>query len=432
MNEQAIRYLRRAGDTAVEASAFSEAIDAFAKALSLVEQLPKDPEREREELAICIALARARQQKLWGSSEEVERTYLRALDLCTRCGGSDDRFTIQLGLWFYRYQRGEIHRSREFGDGLVPLAENLDDPALILEAHHVQWATRSVEGNLRVALGHTEEAIARYDRKQHHRLTFLYGGDDPGACARNVNALLLCILGYPEQALRRSQAALALAQELAHPYTLEMGYYFALVLGVLIRDPAGSEDKVTDFCELIRAGKLRKEASIDAEFFRGWVLAERGSTEGIALIRSRMSDLRTGGAWTFVQVATAAVVLGNAGHSDEGIQLITETLDAAERGGAHWFDAELYRVRASLRFTMDPRQELEVERELKKAIAVANDQEARFFQLRAATDLARIWIERGERQRANDLLAPILNWFAEGWDTPDLVNAKACLQAAGA
>jgi class 3 adenylate cyclase/tetratricopeptide (TPR) repeat protein len=425
----AIRYLRQAGETAIEASALTEAIENFAKGLALLEHLPESPERAREEIAIRLALGVAQQQKLGASSAEVEGTFLRALDLCERFGSPKDRFTALWGLRFYHYQLGNIYRGREYGDELLLLAEKLGDPALLLEAHHVRWGTMSVVGDPRMALAHTEEGLARYDCKEHHRLTFIYGGHDPGACARNVNAVMLCVLGYPEQAQRRSQAALALAHELAHPHTLGIGYFFALLVGLLVRNLAKIEQQTSEVDELIRSGKLQQEASDDILGFRGWVLAQRGSVEhGLALMRS-CADWALGNAWSFLPVASMAAVLGKAGHADEGLQLIEQALHAAERGGAHWHDAEFYRVRANLHRAMASGGWLEAEKDLEKAIAVARTQDARLFELRAAKDLARLWIERSERQKAHDLLAPILDWFTEGFDTPDLIDAKACLKA---
>jgi predicted ATPase len=124
-----------------------------------------------------------------------------------------------------------------------------------------------------------------------------------------------------------------------------------------------------------------------------------------------------------------ATVLGKAGHAEEGLQLINRALHAAEEGGAHWYDAEFYRVRAGLHRAIDSIGWRKADKDLEKAIAAARAQEARFFELRAATDLARLWVERSERQKAHDLLAPILDWFTEGFDTPDLINAKDCLKA---
>src|SRR4029077_8292496 len=238
----------------------------------------------------------------------------------------------------------------------------LADPTLLLEAHHVQWGTQASTGNFRKALAHTEEGIARYDSNEHHRLTFVYGGHDTGVCARNVNAVMLCVLGYPEQAQQRSQAALALARELAHPLTLEIGYLFALIIGLLVRDVSKVEQHTSDFAELVRGGKLPKEASGIAEGFRGWMLAEGGAVEhGLAVMRCSREYWRLYTAWSFPLDASMAALLSKAGHANEGLQLVGQALQAAEDGGAHWYNSEFHRVRAGLYQAMDPAERLQME-----------------------------------------------------------------------
>ena len=433
MMEPAIRCFRQAGETAVGASAYAEAVGNFARGLALLEQLPESPERAREEIAIRLALGGVQIPNLARGLAEVERTYLRVLALCEPFGAPKDRFAALWGLWYYNYKQGNIYRSRDYGDQLLPHARKLGDPSLLLEAHHVRWATMSAIGELRMALAHTEEGLTRYDHKEQHRLTFVYGGHDPGACARNINAALLCVLGYPEQAQRQSQAALALAQELAHPNTLALGYFFALLVALFVRDLTKVEQLASDLDEFARSDNAPQGYSADAESFRGWLLAERGSVEhGLALMRRSHKTWQGWDPWSFPQGACMATMLGKAGLAGEGLQLVDEGLHAAERGGAHWYDAELYRVRADLRRAMDADGWIEVQKDLEKSIETARAQHARCFELRAATDLARLWAERGQRQKAHDLLAPILGWFTEGLDTPDLMAARVCLSAIAA
>ena len=274
MLEPAIRYFRQAGDTAVEASALTEAIDNFAKGLALLEHLPEGPERAREEITIQLALGGAQILKIGPRSAEVERTYLRlwssASDLGPRRIGSRHCGPLVPPL------PADIYGCREYGDEL-PLAEKLADPTLLLEAHHVQWGTQASTGNFRKALAHTEEGIARYDCNEHHRLTFVYGGHDTGVCARNVNADALCF-GISGASTAAKPASLSSgARELGHPLTLEFGYLFALVIGLLVRNLSKVEQHTSDFAELVRGGKLPEEASGNiAEGFRGWMIAEGG------------------------------------------------------------------------------------------------------------------------------------------------------------
>ena len=426
--EPAIRNLRQAGENAVENSAYTEAIENFAKGLALLARLPDSIERTRQEIAIRLALGGAQVQSLGPTSPEVQQSYLRALELCRSSGSQHDLFTALWGLWFFHYMRGDIHRMREFGDGLLPLAEKLGDPALLLEAHHVQWAGLSLVGDFQTALAHTQEGLNRYDRNQHHWLTYVYGGHDPGLCARNLNAVLLCIQGYPEQARQKVRVSVAMARELGHPYTVLEGHFNALLVEMLVREFDEVERHTLAIDELVRSGKLPEPTSGVVDGFRGWLLAERGSIEeGLDLMRRARATWQSFfGAWCFPLDGCAAALMGKAGNADEGIALLDLTLENSDTGGAHWWNAELHRIRANLR-TMDGAHQADAQADLEKSIAEARAQNARFFELRAAKDLAALWAARGERQRAFDLLAPIHDWFTEGHEIPELVAAKRLL-----
>jgi class 3 adenylate cyclase/predicted ATPase len=430
--EPAIRCFRRAGETAIEASAFAEAIDNFSRSLALLERMPDSPERAREEIAVRLALGAAQFQILRGSPE-VEQSYLRTLELCERFGNPQERIAALWGLWYNQFQQGHIHRSRDYGDQLLPIAQDIGDSSLLLEAHHVRWGTMSALGEFRMALAHTQQGIGRYDVKEHQRLTFVYGGHDPGVCAYNINSVMLCVLGYPEQAQGKSHAALALAREVAHPNTLAQAYFFALLVAFLVSNVARVDQLAADLDGLVRGGNAPPGYSVDPDSFRGWFLAERGSTEeGLELMRRWQRVWRGWHAWSLPQGACLAALLGRVGLVGEALELIGGGFDAAERGGAHWYDAELYRIRAALRRAINGDDWVGAEKDLQKSIETARMQHARHFELRAATDLAQVWAERGQRQKARDLLAPIVGWFTEGLDTPYLVSARACLATLGA
>jgi hypothetical protein len=166
----------------------------------------------------------------------------------------------------------------------------------------VQWAIMSAVGELRLALGHTGEGIARYDGKEHHGLTFIYGGHDPGVCARNIRGVTLCALGYLDQARRQSEAALALAHELAHPNTLAHGYLFALIVGLLIRDVAKVEQLASKLDDLERNGKAPPGYAAAAESFRGWMLAEKGFVvPALSLSCAKLGKVGTFGLFRWVR-----------------------------------------------------------------------------------------------------------------------------------
>jgi predicted ATPase len=421
--DSAIRYLRQAGTHAVEAGANAEAVDNFAKALDLLARVPESRERAREEIDICLGLGVAKVQEMGSSS--AEDTYVRALKLSERWGTPQQKFAASWGMWYVHFQRGEEHRAREFGDALLPLAQTLKDTALILEAHHVQWGTLTLIGDFNSALAHSKEGISLYEPERHHWLTFVYGGHDPGGCAYGVNAVILCLLGYPERARRQCAAALDLAHKLNHPYSVADVLFSILIVALLTRDLDEIERHIGALDELQPRLPLVDWGLNSA--YKGWLLTEHGFLEqGLDLMRGAEWRARWG-PWCYPLDASLAFLLGRMGHRDEALGLIDHCLNAAATGDAHWWDAEFYRVRAGLHGSSDSDGRREAEADLEKAVADARNRGARFLELRAATELARLWAIGGESRRAHELLTPIYGWFTEGFETADLKDAKALL-----
>ncbi len=425
--ESAIRYLREAGQNAVEASAYSEAIGNFGKALQLLESLPRNAERAREEIALRLALGGAQIQRHGPTSSKAEHSYRQARELCREHGTQVQTFTALWGSWFGKYMKGELESSHEFAEQLLALATELGDKALLLEAHHVQWGGLCLAGEFRLALAHTEAGMALYDPAQHHRLTFVYGGHNPGLCARNLNAVILALFGCPDEGRRGCVTALEMAQKLGHPYTLLEGVFSTLLVDMLTRDAEAVQPKVAAIETLIDSGKVPRETTGLAAGFRGWALSEQKAPDrGVVLLLDGCAAWRAlFGAWCYPLDGALAEALGAVGRIEEGLSHVQRTLDAAIRGGAQWWSAELLRIRASLRRVAGSLSESEAD--LNLALAEARSPGGRWFELRAARDLARLWINRGDPRRAIDLLAPICIELKEGRQTPDFSEAKSLL-----
>ena len=197
---QAIPYWQRAGQRAIERSANVEAISHLTKGLELLQTLPDTPERAQQELTLQIALGTPLMATKGFAAPEVERVYARALELCQQVGDTPQLFPALWGSWVFYNMRGELQTSRELAARLLSLAQSAQDAALLLEAHHALWFTSFFCGELTAARAHSEQGIALYDRQQHHSLTLLYGGHDPGVCCRDAGTLVLWLLGYPDQA----------------------------------------------------------------------------------------------------------------------------------------------------------------------------------------------------------------------------------------
>jgi predicted ATPase len=279
-------------------------------------------------------------------------------------------------------------------------------------------------GELTTARVHLAQAIALYDPRQHRSLAFA-SGTDPGVHCLSYAALTLWLLGYPDQARKRSHEGLALAQELSPAFSPALALYFAAWLHWFSRD--------------IHAVQERAEAAVIQGFpfwstagtiLLGWALAEQGQKEGgIAQLRQGLAAYRATGAEMkrpcFLAMLAEACEKG--GEAEEGLNALAEALALVDKTGERWWEAELHRLKGELlRRRASPTEE--VEACFHQALDIARRQQAKSLELRAAMSLSRLWQQQGQRADARELLAPIHGWFTEGFDTADLQEAKALLE----
>jgi predicted ATPase/DNA-binding SARP family transcriptional activator len=221
LTAKAVKYLRQAGERAVRLSANEEAISHFTRALVLLETLPDTPERTEQELALQIALGVPLIATKGYAAPEVEKAYARARELCHQAHAGETPFLFPAlrGLWNNYLQRAELQAAHELAEQLFSLAQNAQDPALLVEAHRALGTTLYFLGEFTQARVRVDQGIALYAPQKHRSLAFVYGAD-PGLVCRLYAALSLWYLGYPDQALKRMDETLSLAQELAHPHSL--------------------------------------------------------------------------------------------------------------------------------------------------------------------------------------------------------------------
>jgi predicted ATPase len=312
------------------------------------------------------------------------------------------------------------------GEQLLSLAQRLQDPDLLLEAHHALWTTLSSGGELVAARTHLEQGMQLYDPQRHHTHAALYSGHDPGVCGRMEAAPSLWFLGYPDQAVASMQAALTLAQQLAHPLSLAHALYWAAVLHHLRREApltqARAEAVMTIATEQELPGPLARAMPL-----RGWALAASGhGEEGITQLQKGLASSRTRGAARErpYHLALLAEASAQVGQTAEGL----EALATLAYSTGHWWEAELYRLRGALLSQRSVAQQEEAEACFQRALAVGRRQEAKSLELRAAMSLSRLWQQQGKHAEAYELLAPLYSWFAEGFGTADLKEAKALLE----
>src|SRR5262249_37503793 len=243
LSEQAIPYWQRAGQRASQRWAHVEAISHFTKGLQQLQLLPDTPTRAQQELTLQIALGPVLMASKGYAAPEVEQAFARARELCQRIGETPQLFPVLLGLRSFYTVRGEYHIARQLGEQLLRLAQRVQDPGLLLEAHHALGGTLYWMGEFASVREHVEQVLALYDPQQHRSHAFP-SGQDPGVVCLSYTALILWKLGYPDQALRRSREASALAKELAHPLSqalalaMTAGFYQCLREGGLAQECA--------------------------------------------------------------------------------------------------------------------------------------------------------------------------------------------------
>jgi tetratricopeptide (TPR) repeat protein len=359
----------------------------------------------------------------WASPEGA-RCYARARELCLAVGDERERFPILWGFWMIHLVRSELTEWRETAAELLAIAERQRDPALLVQAHHANWGNPFL-GDFASQLEHVERGLSYYDPALHSRLAPQYGGHDAGVCGHCHRAVVLFATGYPEQSGKSVAAALALADEIAHP----MIRAHALMMSSLL--PGFRSDWRETFRAADAAMSLSSELGMPtwihtAAVMRGWALVALGETaRGLAEIRR---SLESGDLLVALPTHHAfyAEALHLVGATEEALAALHDALPLMERRGEALWKANALALKGDLLLAQGLRADAEAS--YRAAIETARGQSARMWELRAATRLARLWQLQGKTFEARDLLAPIHGWFTEGFDIADLKEAKALLE----
>ncbi len=429
LNEQAVVYWQRAGQQARQRSANLEAVQHLATGLALLAMLPEAPTRVQQELDLQLALGPALLATRGYAAPEVEQTYARARVLCQQVGETPQLFQALWGLWYFYLVRAELQTARDLGEQLLNWAQRVQAPGLLLLAHRMLGQTLSFLGEFSTAQGHLEQGMTLYDPEQHRSLASLYG-QDQGVICRSWAALALWCLGYPDQALQQSHAALTLAQELAHPFSLVYALCFASKLSQLRQEAQAAQERATAAMVLCtEQGFVLYLAR--GTILRGWALAEQGQgEEGRAQMHQGLAAYQATGSEVFrpSYLACLAEAYGKAGQAEEGLTMLAEALTVVHKTGERFYEAELYRLKGELLLARSAAHQMEAETCFRQALDVERRQQAKSWELRAALSLSRLWQQQGKRAKAQDLLAPIYGWFTEGFDTADLQEARVLLE----
>jgi predicted ATPase len=428
LTEKAVHYWHHAGQNTMQRSAHAEAIAHLTKGLDLLQTLRETPERTQREVDLLIALGASLRATQGTGALEVGETYARARQLCQDLGKPPQLFPVLKGLWSHSNMRAEYPTARALGEQLLTLAQQTQDLTRLVAAYRALGATLFYMGEPAAARRHLTQGITLYDPQQHRAEAFLYG-EDVGVICHIFAAYALWYLGSPDQGLARSQEAVILAQHVAHPFSLSFVLSHAAMFHQFRREVHAVQERAEAAISLATAQGFPQWMAFGAMLL-GWALAHQGQAkEGIEQMHQSLQAFRATGGEILRPyfLALLAEAHGTLGEPEAGLTALAEALTLVDKTGERWYEPEIYRLKGELLLQQNSDNQAEAENCFHHAISIARSQQAKSLELRAATSLARLWQQQGKRQEAHDLLAPVYNWFTEGFDTADLKDAKALL-----
>ena len=421
--ERAVDQWLKAGRHSAERSAHHEAIGHYERGLRALTASPEGPARSNQEIELQLARGLSLFTVAGFSAAGAFEIYDRARELSEQWGDHRQQFMSVYGLWQSTSGAGAIEDAQKLSDRLLQLTAGSADDGLRLQAHHSAWTTGVFAGEPAAAREHCEAGRRLYDPDRHYLHRRLYGGHDPGICARYMGAQAYWLLGYPEQGLAIGRDALAMAEEIGHPFSLAT----ALVMNVLLyldRDEPAAALQLLQAAEAL-AAEQRLGLVLEPQLLRGAVLTSQAALgDAVACLREGLAA-RPGARLRSYGLARLAEALTQRGEHGAALAEVQKALEAHEKRGERRWAAELHRLEGVALVGLNRLEESQ--RAFEAALHVARRQQAKSYELRAATTFARLWGEQGRRAQARDLLAPVYGWFTEGFDTADLKEAKALL-----
>jgi predicted ATPase len=404
----------------------AEAAAQFQKALDQLTLLADTPERQRHELELRSALGVVLTAVKGFAAPEVGQAFTRARELWEQLGSPSEFLRIPYGQSVHHMIRGELDLALRLTEDPLRLSRQHNDSGGLVVGYYLSGRNLMYAGKFALSRSHLKEVTAAYDPVSHSSLVH-QAGTHPRLVAQGCLAIVLLCLGFPDQALDQNSAAITEAQSLAHPPSLAV----SLTLGTVLLSLVGKNVAVDERADQLMAVATEQSFPLWRAWgtiYRGWVKVKNGDvTEGTSLLRSGSSAYRSTGAeiWMPHFIAFQARACEIAGQVEEAVALLEDALRIADRTGECWLAAELNRHKGQLLLRQGHPEAAE---ELyRKALSIALEQEAKLWELRAAVSLARLRRDQGRRAEARELLAPVYGWFTEGFDTPDLKDAKMLL-----
>ncbi|MDJ0848267.1 MAG: TOMM system kinase/cyclase fusion protein [Myxococcota bacterium] len=418
---QAVGHFQRAGERATQRWAHPEAIGHLHRALALLGTLPEGAERNRQELELQLALGPSLTATRGYGDPELERAFGRARELCGEIGESAELVRALVGLSLYDFVRGHVRAGADLAEQALAVAERVGEAFPLQVAHTRLGINLAYLGEPLRGLEHLEQAIRLHDPARHAPLEAAWGQGIGVSVARLIASIVLWMVGHPDRARRLSREAIELARE-GDPFDLAQVLAAAEVLHCL-REPDLARER-TEEAIAIAQERGYPFLLVQARMNRGWAL---GSPRGLEELEESLGLFRAAGVRVFLPSwfcysVEANLELGRpeaALAALEAALVIEKQTDVRPNPDLHRLEGEILLRRGGAR---------EAEGCFRHALELARKSGTKSWELRAATSLARLLRDRGERDEACALLQPVYDWFTEGFDTADLKHAKALLE----
>jgi class 3 adenylate cyclase/predicted ATPase len=429
LNEKAIGYWHKAGLKAAQRSANREAVGHLTKALDLLRAVPDTAERASRELALQRLLGAALMATSGFSAPETVAAFSRARELTRIVADDADTYPMLWGVWTSAIYRANHAVAREVAEEIIARAQGSGDPENRIVGNVAGGFTDLVAGSLAPALGHYEQAIGLYEiRSPEASLADRYP-IELGAIAYAYSAWCRWLLGQPDKALQFIQQVKAVVDRAQHGFTTARALYWTAVLHQFRGEWAIVDAQSERLIQLAEDQSYAMGVAV-GRILQGAACAVLRSGEvGMREMRAGLAAYSATGARVEqpYYLTLLAEAMRAQGLIEEGLAVLDEASDRVQQTGERYFEAEIHRTRGSLLLARRKANIAESAASYQRALEVARAQEARSFELRASTSLARLWRDQGKRTEARDVLAPIYGWFTEGFDTADLKEAKALL-----
>jgi predicted ATPase len=433
--EKAAALWGKAGQRSLARSAFVEATAQLNRALTQIATLPGTAALRREQTKLQVGLANTLMHTKGQAATETKASFDQARSLMERVEALGEApedplalFSVLYGFWITNFVAFNGDIVRDLGAQFLALAEKEGTTVPLMIGHRLMGISLAHTGDIAEGLTHYDRAIALYDPVKHRPLAVQFG-QDARVTALSWRSLALWLLGYPEAALADKDHALNDAREIGQAAALMVALTNTTWASFYCGNYAEAGAQADELVALAdKKGALQWKAL--GMMNQGCVLTLTGkASNAIQMIRSGITAYRSTGGTLFMPLylSTLARAYAELDQFDNAWRCIAEATTVVETTKERWCEADLCRTAGEIALMASEPESVKAEDYFQRALAVARQQQAKSWELRAAMSMARLWRGQGKRQQARDLLAPICGWFTEGFDTLDLRETRALL-----